>query len=338
MKIENHTISNIYIRKHFENGLRIGVDRQRLLTSSGLSEELIYQPLARVRPQVMADLINCVARERDDEFLGMTDRTVRCGSFAYLAEHLGAHKTLLDVYEEMIRFYNLVAGGVRFSLSTNGEQALFAMRHDPALNPKINLLIDFLMLIWHRFPGWLIGQTIPLHHVQLPFAKPEHVSEYRFVFPSACRFEEEQSALVFDQQWLQAPVIQSKAQLLAYLPTLPVQWFQKQGYQKLITTQILQKLEQVEWGADTSIEQIASQLHMTARTLRRKLTAEGYSFQHLKNELRRDQAINLLGDSTHTISQIALQVGFSEPAAFTRAFKKWTGISPRRYRQSWRVD
>ena len=114
MKIENHTISNFYIRKHFENGLRIGVDRQRLLTSSGLSEELIYQPLARATPQVMANLINCVARERDDEFLGMTDRTVRCGSFAYLAEHLVAHKTLLDVYQEMSRFYNLVAGGVRF--------------------------------------------------------------------------------------------------------------------------------------------------------------------------------------------------------------------------------
>ncbi len=73
---------------------------------------------------------------------------------------------------------------------------------------------------------------------------------------------------------------------------------------------------------------------MTARTLRRNLTAEWYSFQHLKNEWRRDQAINLLGDSTYTISQIALRVGFSEPAAFTRAFKKWTGVSPRRYRQS----
>jgi AraC-like DNA-binding protein len=72
---------------------------------------------------------------------------------------------------------------------------------------------------------------------------------------------------------------------------------------------------------------------MTSRTLRRKLTDEGTHFQDIKDGLRRDTAIHLLSQPSLPVSGIARELGFSEPSAFTRAFRHWTGVSPSSYRK-----
>ena len=66
--------------------------------------------------------------------------------------------------------------------------------------------------------------------------------------------------------------------------------------------------------------------------MRRRLREEGHSYQSLKDELRRDMAITRLQDSRRRIEDIAADLGFAEPAAFYRAFKKWTGAKPSDYR------
>jgi AraC-like DNA-binding protein len=71
---------------------------------------------------------------------------------------------------------------------------------------------------------------------------------------------------------------------------------------------------------------------MTARTLRRKLVAEGSRFQQLKDNMRRDRAINLIEQSNLTIAEVGMASGFTELASFSRAFKQWIGVSPSTYR------
>ena len=80
------------------------------------------------------------------------------------------------------------------------------------------------------------------------------------------------------------------------------------------------------------MESVASQLHISPQTLRRHLREEGSSFQLLKDQLRRDLAIYHLGRHDLPLQDIAEQLGFSEPSAFHRAFKKWTGLTPGAYR------
>lgn len=80
------------------------------------------------------------------------------------------------------------------------------------------------------------------------------------------------------------------------------------------------------------MESIAQHLHISPQTLRRHLREEGTSFQELKDQLRRDIAIYHLRRADLSLQQIAEQTGFSEPSAFHRAFKKWTGLTPGAYR------
>jgi AraC-like DNA-binding protein len=81
------------------------------------------------------------------------------------------------------------------------------------------------------------------------------------------------------------------------------------------------------------MQQVATSLHMTTRTLRRKLLEEGTNFQQLKDNIRRDIAIQYLSRPDMSIATIGQILGFCEPGAFTRAFKKWTKMAPSTYRK-----
>jgi AraC-like DNA-binding protein len=80
------------------------------------------------------------------------------------------------------------------------------------------------------------------------------------------------------------------------------------------------------------IEQVAASLHMSARTLRRRLEAEGTSYRALVDEVRERLAEELLVAGGLTVEQVARRLGYAETASFTNAFKRWKGIGPRAYR------
>jgi AraC-like DNA-binding protein len=86
------------------------------------------------------------------------------------------------------------------------------------------------------------------------------------------------------------------------------------------------------------IDQVADYFNMSSRNLRRRLKEEDSSYQSIKDTLRQNHAMTLLNGKDMAINQIAREVGFNEPAAFTRAFKKWTGQSPRDYREKGREE
>jgi AraC-like DNA-binding protein len=85
---------------------------------------------------------------------------------------------------------------------------------------------------------------------------------------------------------------------------------------------------------DVSMGMIAGRLGLSRQTLLRRLKAEGTTFEKVLDELRRQLALGYLGGKKVSVNETAYLVGFSEPAAFSRAFKRWTGTSPRRMRDS----
>jgi len=86
-------------------------------------------------------------------------------------------------------------------------------------------------------------------------------------------------------------------------------------------------------GGYPDLDNVASRLFMSSRTLKRRLQQHGQTFQHLLDEVRRRDAIRLLGNAGLTLEQIAYRLGYADPANFTRAFRKWTGEAPSRYRE-----
>jgi len=79
---------------------------------------------------------------------------------------------------------------------------------------------------------------------------------------------------------------------------------------------------------------VARHLAIAPRTLQRRLAAKGVSYQQVVDDVRRDAAERLLADPSLAVSQIGYLLGFSEPSAFHRAFKRWHDVTPQEYRQT----
>jgi AraC-like DNA-binding protein len=97
-----------------------------------------------------------------------------------------------------------------------------------------------------------------------------------------------------------------------------------------VKTKLIQELP----SGNISEEIIAEDLYMSQRSLQRRLREEGTTYKELLNETRRDLAAQYIKASSVSINEITYLLGFSEPSNFSRAFKRWTGVSPSEYRQS----
>jgi AraC-like DNA-binding protein len=101
-----------------------------------------------------------------------------------------------------------------------------------------------------------------------------------------------------------------------------------------VTERVVRMLESIRDGRLLSLEDVAGQLHVSARTLRRQLAAEGARFQLLQETVRHQRALDCLRrHSPLSIDDIAEHLGYSDPSNFGRAFRKWEGISPSAWRR-----
>lgn len=334
MSAEHHSISIHFAKVLTESAQRLELDLDALLDAAGLNHKMLRSPQLRITPDQFARLMRTIWQMADDEFMGMGSHPSRHGVFTLMAKQAVRCRNLRAVYHHLSHFYNLVADALLLEMEIDGNEVRMSMTlTEPDKDPD-NALCEFLMLLWHRFPSWLIGYRIPLREIQLSHAQPLHVAEYRLMYPCPARFNCERNTLIFGTEVLDAPVVQTPRSLSAYLRRAPLDWFMRQAYYPVYTRQVLDYLERELVLENSTMEEVAQELHVSPRTLRRKLTDEGTSFQALKDGVRRDTAIHFLSQPAIPISQISRQLGFSEPAAFTRAFKQWTGVAPSVYRRN----
>lgn len=338
MTFERSSISMHYARELAKTTRDKGLDDHQLLRMAGLSAEAVQQSSEqRMSPLQFADLMQSYRQLANDEFLGRTEHPCKNGTFVLMARQAVNNRNLRGVYRHISRFYDLFTEDLGFHLVEEGDEARFEMTLARPDLDGAHFLTEFLLLIWHRFPGWLVGEFTELKRVELSYPAPPHEKEYRLMFPCDALFDMPVSALVFDRAILDQPLAQTEDTLKQHLDNAPLVWVSRPNFHaftgRKVSNFLETHLQQNGSLAAASMEAAADHLHITTRTLRRRLTAERTSFQGLKDELRQKLAVTLLGQPDLTISEISVRLGFSDPAAFSRAFKQWMGKSPKEYRR-----
>lgn len=100
-----------------------------------------------------------------------------------------------------------------------------------------------------------------------------------------------------------------------------------------LVEQVKRRVQLLLGSGDISVERIATPLNISPRHLRRKLSQDGTSYEQLVDEVRRETAIRMIGEGELSLTSIAYELGFLDPSSFTRAFRRWTGMSPTSFRQ-----
>jgi AraC-like DNA-binding protein len=223
---------------------------------------------------------------------------------------------------------------VHGELEVEGQRAVIRIQNAIA-DPEARRFADetFLVLV-HGIACWLVGRRIPLAHAAFAHPRPEHAAEYQVMYSHALTFDAPRTEIHFDAAHLAAPVIQDEATLRKFLRTAPRSVFLKYKNEDSWTARVRRRLRGSIGAASwPRLEAVAREFRVAPTTLRRRLEAEGTSYQGVKDELRRDAAVHQLCGTRLSIAHIASELGFQETSAFHRAFKRWSGVQPGEYRR-----
>lgn len=328
--MRERTIASHYARAALGGARRAGYNCSTLLQQLGITPELLAEPRARIAPEQFTRLLQMLWQALDDEYLGFADGPSKRGTFAMMCHALIHCRTLEKALQRGLLFYSLFPQGPRWRLSREGDMARLSLDDSQLWDPD-HFLSESLLVIWHRLGSWLIGQRIRLEQATFSYPVPAHASEYDLLFPCPLVFSAASSSLVFHSRYLNLPLLQDERTLKHFLERSPADLLSRPDEGDSLSSQIRRLLsrDRTPWP---DLEAVAQHLHISPQTLRRHLREESTNFQALKDELRRDIAIFHLGRADLSLQEIAEQLGFSEPSAFHRAFKKWTGVTPGAYR------
>lgn len=327
------TISAHFVHAALGGAKRNGHDPRNLLIAAGISPELLKERNSRVTDAQYSRLMQLLWQQLDDEFMGFAPRPSKPGTFATLCLLIVHAVNLEGVYARARQFYGLFADPITLQLEHDRSRASLRLHAARPLNDPDHFLQESFLVIWHRLSSWLIGQGIALEQVTFNYSRPAHGDEYRTLFHCPLAFDQPETALIFPARYLRQPIIRDEYEIKEFLKTSPADLLARPDDRHSHTSQIRAII-----GRDFSVqiadfETIAQTLNMSPQTLRRRLREENTSYQEIKDNLRRDQAIYLLNRDDLAINDIAYRVGFTEPSTFHRAFKKWTGVTPGAYRQ-----
>lgn len=330
-KMKQKLVSNHYIHACLHGPLQAGLDPVPLLTRAGIPALYLHQPQERITEVQLANLIKAVWRSTGDEFLGLASRPCKNGVFALMMESLFQFKTLGAMLQQSVRFYNAIQDDIEFLISHNGARVditanLRYPQHDPD-----HLLQEFVLLMWQRMFCWLVNTQLPIHSTRFSYPAPAHADEYPSMFGDNLIFDEATCGFTFNSKLLALPLARDPIEMESFLRQSPVEILRRVGTDNSLSIQVRRLILSKGLEQPPTLEEVACCLHMTSRTLRRKLKEEGICFQQIKDKVRSDVAIRLLTEESLSIAETSVLVGFTEQASFCRAFKSWTGMSPSLY-------
>ena len=308
-----------------------GMDPARALEQAQITPMQLRDFGARISSLQLETLSAAAMRELDDEALGWFSRRLPWGSYGLLARASLSAPTLGLALARWCRHHALLTDDILLRLQAVGEHAqlVISERRD------LGRLREFCLVTTLRnalgVSSWFIDSRLPVLAAEFPFPAPAHAAAYAVLFAGPTRFGAEHAAVQFDARYLALPVMRDEAamrQMLHNALPLIVHQYRRD---RLLVQSVRQLLAAAPEGAHNA-SSVASQLHMSTRTLHRQLQEEGTSLQALKDEVRQRRAMELLQRSNRPIKQVAEAVGFASEKSFMRAFKGWTGVSPAGFR------
>lgn len=322
----------------FAQGL--GVPRGALLTAANLSEIALQDPDELVPYDALLGIWQLLVKTFPERALGLEyAEVVPLSIFGALGYALAHSPTAGDALQCYLRFSRLLDPFFELELHPVGTRIRVCLDHEPRVRAMPEVM-EMLVAATHRHAQEIVfgpGHAAP-GSMQVCFThRAQHDAQtYAAFFGSApVRFGAAYNGVEFDAALLEVAIpradpalgrhlVSHLEQLLSTVASVPDQTFAEQ---------VCAQLEGGLAEGITQQEQVARRLKVSVRTLQRRLHAEDTSFQQVLEQLRQTQAAKLLQQPGLTVQEVAYLLGYSEPRAFHRSFRRWTGVSPGMWRR-----
>lgn len=306
-----------------------GKDPKDALRQAQIPSELLWLPNGRITAPQMEAISGLAMRELDDEALGWFSRRLPWGSYGMLARASLTSPTLGIALKRWCRHHRLLTEDIIYRLDVKDGVAELSIEETRNLGPMREFCLITSLRHIMGYACWLINSQILLDEAAFTFDAPRHSDVYSLLFsPGPVRFAAHWTGVRFDAGYLDLSPRRDEQSIVTMLKRpLPLTVL-RYRHDRLLAQRIRECLKHERHSANS----LADQLNLSVRSLYRQLQEEGKTLQALKDEVRRDLAVNLLRRTKRPIKQIALAVGFRNEKSFSRAFHSWTGFAPTIYR------
>ncbi|MDN3638822.1 AraC family transcriptional regulator [Simiduia curdlanivorans] len=330
------TVAPVFVRNLLAGASLRGYSPEQILRAQGLSAQILTNPKLRISTLAFADLCHAVTQLLRDEAFGLLAKPQPFGSFKLLAQACLSTETIKESLVAWRNGSNLLDSSVSATTSFHEDGGYLGFSCEMRAGVDSHYILETLLTTAHRLHCWLANEFLPIEGVELAYPEPEFSEEYRLVFYGApVRFNQPRNAIHFSRSTLELACVRDKSALKALLAKPHIYLLTQPKQSKSVHMRVRLWMENLfrEGHSNPQLQQVSEFLGLTPQTLRRQLQKDGYSFQQLKDDIRRDMAIFLINSKDQSVETIAFRLGFSEASTFIRAFRKWTGLTPLAYRR-----
>lgn len=317
-----------------------GVRRADLLSAAGILSSRLSHPENLVAGDQFAELCRQALDRTGDQGLGLEfGLRLKFTTHGAMAQAAISCDTLGQAIRVLMKYLHIRFAYLTMDFSVEGNDAVIELDvlHDKYDLYRFNVEVFLAALL--DVSILLVGSRIfDRGRCQVSYPRPEGVGLYSKLFGDAICFESGVNQLRFQKQCLDLPMLLANPVARRVAEAQCEEELRKLQVITSVTDQVARLLDSVREGRLLGLEDVAEQMHVSSRTLRRQLAAEGSRFQDLQENVRHHRALELMRRNVQmSIDEVAQQLGYSDPSNFSRAFRKWEGISPSIWR-SMQVD
>jgi AraC-like DNA-binding protein len=305
--------------------------RERFFTATDLSAEMHADPDARVSAPQFCVAWSELVRATDSHVALRMAESAPVGAFGLVEYVCRSAPTLGDSLRQWVRYLNLLDDAVEVALVAQGDDVAIRVTRESEAPAPASHELCFALLVRHarelstRNPGV----------VSVEFAhRTANTGEYGRWFGVPVAFGAEHTQLLFRADALEVPLSSADPNLAAILGPQAegvANARRAESDARPFSSQVRRHLVVGLRNDDTTIEKIAARMGVTPRTMQRRLKDDATSFNALRENVRQELVSEYL-DQDLSIAEISFLLGFSQPSAFFRAFKRWTGLTPQESR------
>lgn len=304
----------------------------QLLNRCGIDPLVLRRTDLLVDYARIAQVLNLAAQESGNQQFGIELSLQRdylvFGPFGLLLSQAESFQDLVRITN---KYAHLHAPGIR--LQAHQFDKHIALEYQLQLTSDVDLrqLLELGLGVVHRAAQALFKDAWSLQQVTFSYPEPSNSQFYTDFFQAPVLFSQPLNALYSDPAILRIQPSEQRAQLKNHLidAFASQQGLDREDY--VAQTQLI--IESVLATGEASLPVVANLLNIHPRLLQKKLQQRGSSFRQLLDQMRYQQAQLQLSHSTVGLTDLALNLGYSDETAFSRAFKRWSGLAPRQWRQ-----
>lgn len=323
---------NNYLKDFCLLGESIGLQKEVFAKKLGLSLKSIEDSQVVIAKEYIYKGYEVLVEYADDELLGATVAKLPRSSLDLMVKSASVEPTLRQGLKAIEQVFLISQSGAGSSITV--DDTLVRWQFSPVVKDQrfYSLMASVNLFVAKKLISLLLKKELALSYINLEEKFSEYYCDYKFMFNCQVNFGQAVNEIAFDISWLNEPI---KCDYNKVKPHLRIPF--SLIYYSQVGLSIVEEVQNIlalcPYSNFPSQQSLAHKLGMSVRTMQRKLSNENINYVKIKDAVRQRKALFYLEHTEKAFEEVSHRCGFSELASFSRAFMRWTGYSPSKYKE-----